>query len=127
MLRRLCNLSIFFLLLFNDSLFSQQALQVTGKVLREQDNQPVEFASIAVIELQIKTRTDFDGNYVLEFPEPGEYSIIITAPGLPSLEKKITVNENTTENFVLGIAKIQGAAITIREDRKKQTLSRNTL
>ena len=27
----------------------------------------------------------------------------------------------------MGIAKIQGAAITIREDRNKQTLSRNTL
>jgi hypothetical protein len=107
--------------------FAQQQIQITGQVLREQDNQPVEFATVAVTELKVKTRTDFDGNYVLTFPAAGEYNIIITAPGLPSLEKKLVVTGNANENFVLGIAKIQGAAITIREDRKKQNLSRNTL
>ena len=106
---------------------AQAPVVVEGKVLSDIGNTPVEFGTITIPEARIKTRVNPDGSYRIVFPRGGEYTILISSPGLRPLKTTLNVTESQQKNFILNSSTLKGSAIRIRAERDVQKISRNTL
>lgn len=74
-------------------------LTLSGHVLDEHDNQPLENALIRINETGVQTFSDSLGNYIFQHVCPGEYTIICKHPGCETITKKVTVKNNTIQHF----------------------------
>jgi hypothetical protein len=79
-----------------------QAQNIRGKVIFEKDNAPVQFASVALLQLPDSAMitgviTLTDGGYLLEKIKPGNYFIRVSFVGYRSSGKAVTVNEGQAE------------------------------
>jgi len=72
------------------SLFAQENL-LKGTVYNSETMQPVEFATVAVVETRVKTYTDDKGAFSLSVVEPGIYTLVIRSEGLKNLQTKIQI------------------------------------
>ncbi|HOO73111.1 MAG TPA: TonB-dependent receptor [Spirochaetota bacterium] len=108
-------------------LSAQERIFLQGKVYSTVDKKPVEFATVALIEAKVKTRTDQGGGYSLAVPERGTYTLIIRAAGLKMLKTSITIMNSATRDFWLQPVTITGGALTIVGERDIQKVSRYTM
>ena len=79
-----------------------QAQNIKGKVSFEKDKSPVQFASVALLQLPDSATitgviTLTDGGYLLEKIKPGNYFIRVSFVGYRSTGKEVTVNEGQGE------------------------------
>ncbi len=114
--------------LYQGILYSQAVKpSLSGKVINGFTKKPADFATVAIAELQIKTRTDEEGKYTLQIPKPGTYTVIISSAGLNPLTETIEVNSALVRDFTLNPARIRGTGITITGEKDVQKVSRYTM
>lgn len=83
--------------------FSQQSCQLIlrGKVLHNENTEPIENAYIWISELQKGTISDEKGNFRVDGLCQGTYTIRVTYLGHQEQEKKIVLEKNTSITFRL--------------------------
>ena len=91
---------LFCLLLFAS--LASQAQNIKGKVCYEKDKSPVQFASVALVQLPDSSMitgviTLTDGGYTLEKVKPGNYFLKASFVGYKANGKKITVDASSKE------------------------------
>jgi len=108
------------------SLYAQENL-LKGTVYNNETRQPVEFATVAIVETRVKTYTDDKGTFSLSVAEPGIYTLVIRSEGLKTLQTKINISGVTTRDFRLASFSLRGAGVTITAERDIQKVSRYTM
>lgn len=68
-------------------------LRITGTV-QDENNKPIEGATVSIPKLSIGTATDKEGKFALEVPD-GVYELEVSFVGYATARKSITVNNNT--------------------------------
>lgn len=89
---------------------------IYGRVYDEGNNEPLAIAEVAVMDTDIKTSTDFDGNYRLENLEPGLYNIQVKILGYESkveFEVQVTLAKPAEINFPMSPSSNQIGEIEI--------------
>jgi hypothetical protein len=84
---------IFLFLIFVYQAFAQQG-NIKGKVT--QDNIPVPFVNIIILDTGIGTSSDEDGNYILKNIPVDEYELRFSAVGYETKTLKVSVERNKT-------------------------------
>lgn len=74
---------------------------LTGQVLLEKDNTPVEGAIISTTPATSTVQSGTDGSFVFENIKVGSYTIRAEAPDLVSTVQTVTIVENETSNVVV--------------------------
>ena len=103
------------LLLLCLNVFAQQSGSIRGKITSS-DGKPAEYVSVQLKERKQSTLTNAKGEYKLNNVKPGNYTIKVSAIGLNTEEKQVTVTEGTaTEvDLVLEESSSQLEAVTIQ-------------
>jgi iron complex outermembrane receptor protein len=78
----------------------QQTYSITGSVSTV-DGQPVPYVSVVLSGKSLGAKTQHDGTFTLNKVKAGSYIIKVTAIGLATQQKSITVPATTVVNFVL--------------------------
>jgi len=122
-------LLVIFNIIINPDISEAQTLKVTlsGRITNGFTKKPADFATVGIVELQIKSRTDEDGRYFIEIPKPGIYTVIVSSTGLNPLKETIEIKGSLTRDFILSPAKIRGAGLTITGEKDIQKVSRYTM
>ncbi len=102
-------------------------LTISGKVFNEANGEALEFGTIVIPEAQFKSRINADGSYAAAVPGPGEYTLIITSPGLKNFSEKIRIEKALKRDFRMSLPIIKAQTVKLREERDIQKLGRNTL
>jgi len=106
--------------LFTSIAFSQDKVQISGKVLDgEMDNEPLLGATVIIKGTTIGVQTDFDGNYILEIP-PGSYTLEYSYVGYTSMKEDITIYESTTINKTLKANSLDQVIIVSETNKEKE-------
>lgn len=116
-----------FLLLSGVTPAFAEALVISGKVLNESTNEPIEFGNVIIPEAKFKSRINPDGTYSAAVPAAGEYTVTITAPGYKTYVEKISLTQNLKRDFRISLPLTRVQTVKIRSERDIQSLSRNTL
>jgi len=74
---------------------------LTGQVLFDEDNTPIEGAIISTTPATSTVQSDATGAFVFETIKEGSYTIRAEAPNLVSTVQTITIYENETSNVVI--------------------------
>jgi len=69
----------------------QQSL--TGRVTDATTNDPIPGANIFIQQLETGAATDVDGEYSIQIPEPGDYTIVATFVGYERYETNVTIED----------------------------------
>lgn len=95
-------LALILLIIFHNTAFAQQNGSIKGKITTS-DGQPAAFISIGLKEKTQNTLTDDNGAYTFHKIKPGSYILKVSAVGLNTQEKSITVSAGETAyvNFIL--------------------------
>ena len=116
-----------FLLLNSIALFSQNCdLRYSGYVLDKYDNQPQVKALVEFIETDYQVLSDEDGNFVIDGICPGEYNLKITHPGCIDFFKKVSIENNLSENIFVN-HRINQLDEVFVEDLKQRKLSQTSI
>jgi outer membrane receptor protein involved in Fe transport len=102
---------IFVLLSFmiSMSLLAQTTGRIAGRV-RDQDNNPIAFATVQIPALEMGTQSDDKGTYIMINIPPGRYDVIAQMMGYQSQQLtgvQVNVNEATVLNITLTQAAVQ--------------------
>ena len=112
---------------FPQNIEKDKKIIISGKIYSEVTSKPVEFGTIAVLEIKKKFHSDADGSYSIEFSKPGMYTFLVSVEGLKTLDEKIEVKENTIHNFIVSAVKVTGRSLTVRSARDIQKVSRYSM
>jgi len=79
------------------NMLAQQTSRLKGKVVDEDDGQPVVGASVQIMGTYKGTVTDFDGNYLIDNLKPGDYTIKVQGMGYGTMQYNgISIKEGQT-------------------------------
>ncbi|MDF1548685.1 MAG: TonB-dependent receptor [Bacteroidales bacterium] len=81
------------LLLFPAFLFAQGTSSIKGKVIDEQTDESLVGATVMIKGTTNGTITDFDGEYLLNNLESGDYTLLVSFVGYNSKEAQVTLSE----------------------------------
>lgn len=98
---------------------------LSGKVTATNTGLPLEGASVYIPDLKKGTTSDASGNYILNNIPAGDYLVQAGFVGYKNIVKKISLNENTTSDFVLEISITEENEIVITGTSKATTIKRN--
>lgn len=95
-------LALILLIIFHHTSFAQQNGSIKGKITTS-DGQPAAFISIGLKDKTQNTLTDDNGTYSFHKIKPGSYILKVSAVGLNTQEKSITISAGETVyiNFIL--------------------------
>jgi hypothetical protein len=116
-------LSLVILLFTAAASYAQSGIK--GKIIDAKTNEPVPFASVAVLASgneALATTTDFDGNFTLKPLNPGTYDVKVTYVGYqPSLKTGVvvTVEKITSIEFKLQSTTVEIKEVQVEEYRNK--------
>lgn len=82
-----------------DSLSQKCTSSLSGKILDDHDRSGLAIATIAILEIQKKTISNEEGNYLITNLCDGVYTIKVTHQGCDTILQKVTVLGNTVQNF----------------------------
>ena len=92
---------VFFTLLFLSIFIGLSAqYDIRGTVVNEQ-GEPLDFASVFILDSDYATATIQDGTYVLEDVKPGDYVLKVSFIGYQSVETQIVVDRDLTVPVVI--------------------------
>ncbi len=100
---------------------------LSGKVTAATTGSPLEGASIYIPDLKTGTTTDASGNYILHNIPAGNYLVQAGFVGYKNNIKRISLNENTTTDFILEISIIEENEIVVTGTSKATTIKRNPI
>jgi iron complex outermembrane recepter protein len=98
---------------------------LSGKVTAVNTGLPLQGASIYIPDLRKGTITDTSGNYILQNIPVGNYLVQAGFVGYQNMVKRISLNENATADFALGISIIEENEIVITGSLNATTVKRN--
>jgi iron complex outermembrane receptor protein len=98
---------------------------LSGRVTAANTGLPLQGASIYIPDLRKGTITDTGGNYILQNIPVGNYLVQAGFVGYQNMVKRISINENTTADFALGISIIEENEIVITGSLNATTIKRN--
>ncbi len=81
------------------SLFSQQGV-IQGRVYNANNNQPVEFASVAIFGTSIGSISDLDGNFIFTGLEPGYIELQVSSVGFGTYVSEAILITNAKKVFI---------------------------
>ncbi|MEM1336091.1 MAG: carboxypeptidase-like regulatory domain-containing protein, partial [Bacteroidota bacterium] len=87
---RLTSLAALMLILYTNSLQSQEIFSIAGKVVNQR-GQPLPFATVMIESLGIGTVSDDNGNYLLEGIKNGRYKLTVNVLGFGEKNRTVTV------------------------------------
>lgn len=117
---------VLFLVLGSASL-GAAPLTISGRVFNEANGEPIEFGTVVIPEAKFKSRINPDGTYAAAVPAAGEFTIVITSPGLKNISEKIRIDKATKRDFRMSLPIIKTQTVKLRSERDIQKLGRNTL
>lgn len=85
-------LLIFFFLSISNLALAQ--FTITGKVEKAADNKPLESATVFVNKTSYATKTDKNGNFIIQNVSSGHYELIVSMVGFKTYSVSITVQSN---------------------------------
>ena len=119
---------IAWILILSSGIFSApEKITVSGTITSEVTDKPLEFATIAIIESRLKTKSDENGAYTLEIPKPGTYTFVISAENLKPLQEVLEIKTSTVHDFLISAIHVTGKSLTVRSTRDLQQVSRTTM
>ena len=74
--------------------------QIGGRVYNANNNEPVEFASIAIYGTSIGTTSDLDGNFLFTGLEPGYVELYISSVGFETFVSEAIQVTNAKKVFL---------------------------
>ncbi|MBC7884975.1 MAG: carboxypeptidase-like regulatory domain-containing protein [Saprospiraceae bacterium] len=89
------------LLSFSNINSQKCTLKITGKIFDQHDNEPLEYATIFIRELETGVVTDTNGYYSLSEICPGMYHFIISHLGCESKTQYLHITTSTDIDFLL--------------------------
>jgi len=105
--------------------YSQTSATITGTILdKENNNDPMSFANVVLLNTEIGLTTDLDGNFEIEVPE-GNYTIQVSFMGYENIEEKISLKGGTILHFnkSLGVNAMSLEEITLVEKVNRESKS----
>jgi hypothetical protein len=101
--KKICFTLIFMLFAFvnNSDVSAKRKIVVTGQVYDTITSQPLKNATIHVLELEKKIRTDKFGRYKVYIPRYNKYTFIVTAVFYGAVYHKFSVDKSMEYNFKL--------------------------
>lgn len=124
-------LTLLLLLIGFTSSASQEncTLTIRGKILHEENNEPIEAAYIWIKELETGTTSDINGNFRLNNLCPGNYELKISYLGHADVTERIEIKANANFTFRLHAEDInlEGVEIHGHQDAIITTTSVNAL
>ena len=128
-------LSLVILLTFFNSAFAQSGFKkviitkvtLSGKVTAANTGLPLQGATIYIPDLKAGTTADSKGNYILHNIPQGTYLVQVDFVGYRNNIKTITLNENTTADFVMEISITEENEIVVTGSSKATTIKRNPI
>lgn len=105
------------LCILSTKVFAQQAGNITGKIIDEKTNQPLEYAGVILSSKKDSTKkvgvvSNALGEFVFKNVANGDYSYKISVIGFNPIEKKITI---AGKNLNLGTLKMKEDAILLKD------------
>ncbi|MHC8947520.1 TonB-dependent siderophore receptor [Sphingobacterium hungaricum] len=114
---------LFLTLFFQLAVFAQQATTIKGRVTSS-DGKPAQYVTVSLENTG--TTTNRDGNYDFKKINPGTYLIKVSAIGIQSAEKSVTIEAGQTQtvDFTLSESNetLQEVIVTAIENRYKVSL-----
>jgi hypothetical protein len=113
--------------LSGSAVFSQNTHILKGRVLNGTTMTPVAFA-LVIIESANVVGNAPNGNYTVNVPKPGKYTVKVQSQGLVTLTTTVTIQGVVTRDFTLNATPAAGrSSVTIRGERDIQKISRQTM
>jgi iron complex outermembrane recepter protein len=103
------------------------SVTLSGKVTAASTGQPLQGATIYIPDLKTGTISDANGNYILRNIPAGTYLIQAGFVGYKNSLKTISLNGNTTANFVMEISIVEENEIVVTGTSKATTIKRNPI
>lgn len=114
------NFSLFLLLLLSGSpLFAQKTTSIHGKVIDAQTKDGLSYASIQVPDANLGTRSDIDGNFLIEVPLSVK-KLRISYVGYTTLLVDIKPGENNELEVELTDASVNLKEVEVRPDKYRR-------
>jgi len=114
-------LAVLILLLVSGFTHAYAAINsMQGKIIDGTTQKPVNFAIVIIQDAGLVINAP-QGNYYVELPRSGSFTVKVQSPGLESIITTVTVEGNVTRNFILNpfISKGNGVVITGEKDMQK--------
>ena len=97
--------SLFAIILLSITAFAQSGnFTITGKVVDDGAQSPMQAASVFAQNTMIGTATDANGNFTLRLPDGG-YDLVITFTGYETVSRRISTADAEDRNIVIAIKK----------------------
>ena len=97
--------SLFAIILLSLTAFAQSGnFTITGKVVDDGAQSPMQAASVFAQNTMIGTATDANGNFTLRLPDGG-YDLVITFTGYETVSRRISTADAEDRNIVIAIKK----------------------
>ncbi|PIF33402.1 outer membrane receptor protein involved in Fe transport [Flavobacterium sp. 9] len=109
---------LFILLLTTFISFSQEKFTLSGTITDYKNNETLIGVNIYIPALKIGTTTNEYGFYSLTIPK-GEHEIEISYVGYQTIQKTITLNQNTKNNFAINESGEELQEVVITDNKRK--------
>ncbi|MES0490149.1 MAG: carboxypeptidase-like regulatory domain-containing protein [Leptospirales bacterium] len=113
-------------IMFTSSGVFAATVTLSGTITEASTGKPIEFASIAILELKKKILSDENGKYKVSL-STGNYTLIISASGYKTQKHAIKISKSVTADFSLSLPIVSGNALSIEAERDVQKISRYSM
>lgn len=123
------NLVLLLLLISSASMYSQVEGTLTGTITdQEVYNQGIVFAEIKLKGTELKTQTNFRGNFEIKYIAPGNYTLEVRYLGYETLQIPIIINGNEITQIASSMAAKQLSLedMSLLNTAKEETNTLNT-
>lgn len=91
-----CLLFALLFLFIPAGVLANDKVRISGKVVSKEENETIDFAAVFFKDTQFGNQTDAQGCWSIEAPA-GEYTLVVSAVGYRTLERKVILNRHTAE------------------------------
>ncbi|NOU58383.1 TonB-dependent receptor [Marinifilum caeruleilacunae] len=122
---------VFAVLLTNKSIYAQETITFSGKVIVAESEIPVELATVVLKEVHKWSVTNNNGEFTIENVQAGDYILYVSCLGYKTIEQKITLRSGI-KNFQISMevetqglnevtviaeeSRVNGTSSTIKKD-----------
>jgi hypothetical protein len=126
---KLITMVLFFSYIFfnhTDLLAQGEKLYLSGRVYNKITKNPIDLASVTIVQEKTRVQTKTDGSYRISVPRPGIYNIIVRYAGYKQLRSRVAITGDTVRNFFLTQTSFE-SGVTVKGERDVQNISRRSM